>query len=407
MTENARETSAKESNIDRLTAAATSAASWLRDLSQIKNDPPENTDLNFPHRTWVGSVREYDHRLHRWKYFAPVWHTGQAVKAFVMLHRVIADEGYLNAALLGGSFIRSNVVTDGADAGLIMAHEGSPPETLRLPGIPEGLDGIIELAEETGDDAWWNITLDALDWLIRKAYRPDTGTILNWYTAEAQRFEPYTLTPYPDGKPTIDGGVFIKAYQKTGDTKYRDVAIALAERLLADEEPKGNWVCYGPSRTETGVLHPRHAYWYGFPMIAMYDMTGEHRYMDQAVRSAQWYARAMRHDGGLFRGTYVDGSTDSFGHAASGIGCALIMWINLYLRLKDESYLPLIDRGFRFLLTMQVHDAQDPNMRGTIIEKIMPPDGTDSSPYLVRDLGTIFFLQAAALALERAVPVTL
>lgn len=35
--------------------------------------------------------------------------------------------------------------------------------------------------------------------------------------------------------------------------------------------------------------------------------------------------------------------------------------------------------------------------KATILGKIMPPDGTDRSPYYIRDLGTIFFIQAASL----------
>jgi hypothetical protein len=30
------------------------------------------------------------------------------------------------------------------------------------------------------------------------------------------------------------------------------------------------------------------------------------------------------------------------------------------------------------------------------LEKVLPPDGTDRSPYYLRDLGTIFFVQVAA-----------
>lgn len=385
---------------ERITEALRLACGWLVDHSQVTQGVPENTELKHPHSTWVGSFREYDHRRKRWLYFAPVWHTGQAVKALVMAHAALEEAGYLEAAKLGAEFIRSNVVSEGEDAGLILAHEGEPPDMLRLPGIPEGLDGIVELAKVQDSEALWRMTLGALDWLIRKAYRPELGVILNWYTHKTATFEPYTMTPRSWGKPTLDGGLFVKAYRYTGDSRYRDVAINLADTLLADEDPPGNWLCYGPARKETGAIHPRHAYWYGYPMVHVYDMTQERKYLEAAVRSGDWYMKAMRRDGGMFRGTYVDGSTDSFGHAASGVGSAVIMWIDLCNRLEDERYVPYIRKGLRFLLSMQVRKAEDPNMQGTIIEKIMPPDGTDASPYLVRDLGTIFFVQAAALLLE-------
>jgi hypothetical protein len=51
-------------------------------------------------------------------------------------------------------------------------------------------------------------------------------------------------------------------------------------------------------------------------------------------------------------------------------------------------------------MKMQFTNPEDPNLKGAILEKILPPDGTDRSPYYIRDLGTIFFIQAAALYLQ-------
>ena len=53
---------------------------------------------------------------------------------------------------------------------------------------------------------------------------------------------------------------------------------------------------------------------------------------------------------------------------------------------------------------MQFTRAGDPALNGAILEKVLPPDGSDASPYHVRDLGTIFFLQAAALWLQLSPP---
>jgi hypothetical protein len=51
-------------------------------------------------------------------------------------------------------------------------------------------------------------------------------------------------------------------------------------------------------------------------------------------------------------------------------------------------------------MRVQFTNPSDENLRGAILEKILPPDGTDASPYHLRDLGTIFFVQAAALMLS-------
>ena len=51
---------------------------------------------------------------------------------------------------------------------------------------------------------------------------------------------------------------------------------------------------------------------------------------------------------------------------------------------------------------MQLRNVSDPNLKGALIEGVEAPDGTDASPYYVRDLAAIFFVQAAArLAIDK------
>ena len=46
-------------------------------------------------------------------------------------------------------------------------------------------------------------------------------------------------------------------------------------------------------------------------------------------------------------------------------------------------------------MNLQFNRAEDKNLHGCILEKVLTPDGTDRNPYFIRDLGTIFFIQAA------------
>jgi hypothetical protein len=49
---------------------------------------------------------------------------------------------------------------------------------------------------------------------------------------------------------------------------------------------------------------------------------------------------------------------------------------------------------------MEFKNPEDPNLKGAILEKVPPPiNDTDKSPYYIRDLGTIFFIQAVAKTL--------
>jgi len=78
------------------------------------------------------------------------------------------------------------------------------------------------------------------------------------------------------------------------------------------------------------------------------------------------------------------------------------MFVDYLDETGDKSIVPYIEKGLSFCSMMQMTAPEDPNLRGVVIEKVLPPDGTDKSPYHIRDLGTIFFVQAASkwLALE-------
>ena len=131
-------------------------------------------------------------------------------------------------------------------------------------------------------------------------------------------------------------------------------------------------------------------------MAEMYRETGDRRYRELFFRSVHWYERAIRRDGGLFRSTYTDFNTESFGHAASGSACAALCFIERAKFGERERFMELAERCISFCARMQLTSASDPALNGVIIEKILPPDGSDRCPYYIRDLGTIFFIQATA-----------
>ena len=137
-------------------------------------------------------------------------------------------------------------------------------------------------------------------------------------------------------------------------------------------------------------------------MIAAYEDSRDSRYLDCAIRAGKWYVNAQRADGGLFRRPCVAFKPDSFGPATSGLACAPILWQELQRVTGDSRWLEPIDLALQFCARMQFTDPEDPNLLGAILEKVLPPDGTDRSPYHIRDLGTIFFVKAAAMRLSRA-----
>jgi len=378
------------------------ACNWLTNIAQIKTESLtiERDSKNHQHRTWRGAIRgEYSVADKVWDFFCPIWHTGQAVKALALAYPILRDDDLLKSAILGAEFIVNESIRDPADPdyGLILAYEDMG-DIVNTSAILECLDGLIHLSELTGNEELWRVVLNALKWVANKAYI-GKGLFRDSYSPKERIFKIFPWA-HPIGRPCADDGVFLKGYHKVGDMRFRKIFFETVDRLLEDEYPPGNWIRYPPCNAKQGYIHPRHAYWWGYPMIMAYKETGDEKYLQCAMRSADWYVHAQRRDGGLFRDTFIDFSTPSFGHATSGIACAVIMWLELTHILEDKRYIEPMRRALRFCINMQFKNPEDPNLKGAILEKVLPPiNGTDKSPYYIRDLGTIFFIQAVAKTL--------
>lgn len=375
-----------------------SALNWLSGPATVRDDKPVGKlGEQFQYSSWNGAIRgEYYHK--QWNSFCPVWHTGQAVKAYVMAAKALRDDSWLEQAKYSADFILRQQLTDGKHAGLIKAYEAARDQ-INTSAILEALDGLLLLSEATGDRKYRNAALNAMTWVAENAWQDELGKFYDIYNLDEEKFEFGIFAS--QNRPLLDDAVFLKGWRLTGNKRFRDIAFSTAETLIADENPAGNWIKYIPCDAGKGNIHPRHAYWWGLPMLDMYRESGDKRFLAVFLRSVEWYRKAIRRDGGLFRDTYMDFSTASFGHAASGSACAAICFEHYWNFSGDETILPSIELALSFCRRMQLNQVSDPNLQGAILEKVCFPDGSDNLPFHLRDLGTIFFIQAAALELQR------
>ena len=126
-------------------------------------------------------------------------------------------------------------------------------------------------------------------------------------------------------------------------------------------------------------------------MIAAFQENGDKRYLDCARRVGEWYLHLTRDEGDPFHGSLRQSS----GIDTSGMACAAILWMDLFQETKDERWMAAARRALRYCMNMQFREVQDPNLKGAFLEQVLPPNGTDRSPFYVRDIATIFFVQAA------------
>ena len=373
--------------------------SWLSDIAQIKGEKLNGTESNprqLPHKHWRGAIRaDYRTADRKWEIAAPMWHTGQAIKALVMAGKALEDDQYLAGARVAAEFIGAERNTDrrGKHFGLLYAYEYRPDE-VNTAALFETLDGLFALTEATGERKYADWALDAAFWAARNAYRGD-GLFHDAFDLKTSQFVAPPWGAEKGGRPLVDDAVLLKAYKHTRNALCRKLFFAAADRLLKEEEAPGHWNNFPPG-AKSAYGHPRQSYWWGYPLIAAYRESGERKYLDCARRVGDWYLHLTRDETDPFHGSLRAPA----GLDTSGMACAAILWLELFEETRDARWMAAAQRALRYCLAMQFREVQDPNLKGAFLEQVLPPNGSDRSPFLVRDLAATFFIQAACRVLS-------
>jgi len=239
------------------------ASVWLRDVAQVRGPgQPFENQAGYPHADFTGAMRtEYDTKTRVWSTNGPVFHSGQAIRSFLVARRRLGDDRYLDAALAAGEFLlRERIDEPGhPQRGLLMSLEQNEDE-INIQVTVEALSGLLDLYEETADGRYLDAVRESVDILIRDAYQPDERLLLDHYSLGRREFfhDPENAVA---GRAVLDDAVFLRLSDATGDTRYRDVFLAMADRLLEEEGPLGTWLRFPPWREEVGRIHNRKQLW--------------------------------------------------------------------------------------------------------------------------------------------------
>jgi rhamnogalacturonyl hydrolase YesR len=377
---------------DDLLQRVLNGCDWLTDIAQVME--PSHPDY--------GVIRgEYDTKNREWKLYGPFWHTGQAIRLLLRAYGITGNKKYLEHSILGGKYMIRDQTMDEKDEKFHGFIHGRQSKGANTASQLEGFAALNDLYQATGDVLWLDSFQLAVDWVARNLYIKKEGLFYNGYIAVKDE-----LAPVDKSHPTNDDAIFWIAHQAFKNPSYLQIFREVSDRLLSDEDPPGNWIKYKPCDPDVfdgrGSIHARHAWWWGYPMLQAYDAFQEQKYLDAAIRAGDWYIHNSNLDGGYYyHTTREDHNHLSYDFSTSAVGCAVIMWCDLWHRLNDERYLIAIESALGFLLRAQFNqDVSDPNIKGAYFEGYLPPDGTMEPGFYLRDIATIFSTRALLTIIE-------
>ncbi len=340
----------------------------------------------------------------QWYPYETAWHTGQIIYALLDAYHVTQNSKYLLAAKRAGDWWVSLEIADHPKLqGMVRAVHGDVVgDKIVFATISDGTAGLFYLYRITGEKKYADIPTRAGEWMLQNMYVPEerlfydgvdpaTGEVLKenspfWPEKKEQRL-------YDIARPNNEGSLFKDMFEYTGIEKYKKIFIDLCESLVDKQGPEGLWMDFMPNHKENGSFHPRFNLWYAESLLEGYELTGDSRYLDAAVRTARMYANVQRKDGTIYYTNYLDGKANENSVSGSTVAFAGIVWLRLLRQGAGEEFRKNIQRSLTWTLVNRYRrDHPDANLAGGFIElRTRRKDGRLWITH--RDVGTSFSIR--------------
>lgn len=316
----------------------------------------------------------------KWYDYEPPWHTGQLIYALVEAYQITKNEKYLKAAKKAGDWWVGLEIKDNPKLkGMINAiHGDHAGEVIVFATVSDGTAGLFKLYEVTGMRKYAKIPTQAGEWMMTHMYEPNarifydnvdpqTGEILKenspfWPNKEKQKL-------YDVARPNNEGSLFKDMYEFSAKEKYKKMFIELCESLVEKQDEYGLWMDFMPNNKADGSIHPRFNLWYAESLLEGYDLTGDKRYLDAALKTARMYVKLQKSDGTIYYRNYVDGGANRNSISGSTVAFAGIIWLRLLQYGVGDEFDNNIDLSLNWTLKNRYSkDHPDENLAGGFIE---------------------------------------
>ena len=402
-------------------------AGWLMTPQALRADPGQQVTREQVRQALVSGARyaadfligpdgkargDYDMIAGRWYDYEPAWHTGQVIFGLVEAYRVTGDQTFLAAARRAGDWwIGLEFKEPHKLAGLINAYHGDRlGRLINVTTITDGTNGLFELSRATGDPRYADTATRSGRWLLANTYIPDEGLFYNiidpdtgqvWKDKSPHHKDVANPTLLQVARPNSEGYLFKDMCAHTGDRRYCQVFLDVADKLLDRQGAHGMWMDFEPNHPDKGRFHPRFNLWYAESLLEAYDLTGKRAYLEAALATARGMARAQQKSGVIHYVNYLDGRTDRSSLTGSAVSFAGVVWLRLQGYGVGGEFEDNIDRAVRWVIAHRfAEDHPDPNLRGAFLETRLRT--TQGKPRLrMRDIATAFGLRFLAAYYRR------
>jgi len=348
---------------------------------------------------------EYDLIAGRWRDYEVHWHTAQTAFGLLAAYELTGEPNYLAAAIRAGDWwISTEFEPPHPFAGLVnAAHNDRLGALINMTTITDGTNAIFELSRVTGNPKYAEAAVRSGDWLLEHAYLPEEGLFYNIFDPDSgevwtdrsphhRDIGPEDIKVTQVARPNSEGYLYADMCRFTGDQRYCDVFLAVADKKIERQHANGLWMDFEPNDPDSGRIHPRFNIWLAEAQLEAFELSGKKRYLRSALATGRAMARLQDREGTIFYRNFADGRTQKTDYTGSAVAFSGLLWLRLEAAGYDE-FSSNIERSAGWLLDNQF-DAYHPdaNLRGAFLNTRVRRTDNGVAIYQ-RDIGTSFGLR--------------
>jgi len=346
-------------------------------LTAIKETADYSADVLLDQQ---GKARcDYNITEGKWYDYEPPWHTGQIIYGLVDAYKITNDKKYLLSAEKAGDWwCRLQITNHPKLNGMLKAIHGDGINNIVFATVTDGTAGLFRLYNLTKKKKYADVPTTAGEWMLNNMYIPEkkifydnveptTGEVMK----EKSPFWPHKKeqTLYDVARPNNEGSLFRDMYLYTKNEKYKKIFIELCESLVEKQDEYGLWMDFTPNNKDEGTFHPRFNLWYAESLIDGYDLTGNKKYLDAAIKTLRTYQKATQNDGTFYYVNYLDGRYNENSVTGSATAFCGILWIRLLKLGVGEEFKLNLDKALEWILKNRFSVTHpDKNLRGAVID---------------------------------------